>query len=175
MESGDGFFIGFVNHIRLKENTRDVKVWSYDKSVSFSVCNLVLQVTMLMECVNLLSEQGRLAWRNLAPPRAQLHTWFILQGRLNTRERLFRYRANKIEDDHCALCKDEAETIEHLFFSCKLSSIFWFFCCERWNLSTCLPKEPRMCYLSWMGAPFRQFDRNCGCQCSLLSRGLFGI
>ena len=31
-----------------------------------------------------------LAWKGLAPPTAEILVWFILQGRLNTKERLGR-------------------------------------------------------------------------------------
>ena len=29
------------------------------------------------------------------------------------------------ESDKCALCQTEVESIEHLLFSCKMSSVFW--------------------------------------------------
>ena len=29
------------------------------------------------------------------------------------------------ESDKCAFCQTEVESIEHLLFSCKISSVFW--------------------------------------------------
>ncbi|XP_047948826.1 uncharacterized protein LOC125194617 [Salvia hispanica] len=138
-----GDLLVVVNQSPLRANTRDVR-------------NVVGQ---RMEKDSSPSYLGRLPWRNRAPPRAQLHLWFILQGILNTKERLHRLKFAGIEDDRCALCMEEPETIDHLFFSCKISSRFWYFCCNQWNLSLCLPKHTRMCLLSWFGNPFKNFDK----------------
>ena len=106
-----------VNQYILRENSRDVIVWSGDKSSSFLVSNFVLQVYRQMAIGSHSSDIGRLAWKNIAPPRAQLHLWFLLHGRINTKDRLFRHGIQGVEDDRCALCKEERETIEHLFLA----------------------------------------------------------
>ena len=98
-------------------------------------------------------------WKKVAPPRAQLQVWFIFQGRLNTKERLFRLGFGGVHDDKCTLCGEEPESIEHMFFSCKVSSKFWYSCCPRWSLSVYLPAQPMDCFLSWLGAPFEKFDK----------------
>ena len=40
-----------------------------------------------------------------------------------TNEKLFRF--DMAESDKCAFCQIEVESIEHLLFSCKISSVFW--------------------------------------------------
>ena len=40
-----------------------------------------------------------------------------------TNEKLF--RSDMAESDKCDFCQTEAESIEHLLFSCKISSDFW--------------------------------------------------
>ena len=102
---------------------------------------------------------GKLAWRNVAPPRAQLLIWFILQGRLNTKQRLFRFRFPGVEDELCVLCREEPETIDHIIFHCRFSSNLWYFGCKCWNLTFCMPKDPISCFLTWMDTPFRRFDK----------------
>ncbi|XP_047978516.1 uncharacterized protein LOC125220390 [Salvia hispanica] len=64
----------------------------------------------------------------------QLLVWFILQGRLNTKERLFRFGLHGIEDNLCVFCKEEPETVDHVIFGC-----------------------------SWMDAPFIKFDKKLWC------------
>ncbi|XP_047978375.1 uncharacterized protein LOC125220259 [Salvia hispanica] len=99
--------ISIVNLTKLYENVNDRRVWSSDLSNSFSVSNFGLQVTKITEDESSPQAQGRLTWRNIAPPRAQLQVWFLLQGKINTKERLFRLGAARIEDDRCILCKEE--------------------------------------------------------------------
>ena len=40
-----------------------------------------------------------------------------------TNEKLFRF--DMAESDKCAFCQTEVESIEHILFSCKMSSDFW--------------------------------------------------
>ena len=47
----------------------------------------------------------------------------ILNRIVFTNEKLFRF--DMAESDKCAFCQTEAESIEHLLFSCKISSVFW--------------------------------------------------
>ena len=48
----------------------------------------------------------------------------ILNRIVFTNEKLFRF--DMAESDKCALCQTtEVESIEHLLFSCKISSVFW--------------------------------------------------
>ena len=148
-----------VNRIELRENTRDERVWSFHNSLGFSVSNFVLQVNRNMKEADPRTSQGRLAWSNLMPPRVQLHVWFVLQGKLNTKERLFRYGIEGIEDDQCIFCNEEPESLEHIIFSCRFSSQLWYYCCDGWNISICLPKDPMACFLSWLGTPLQKGDK----------------
>ena len=47
----------------------------------------------------------------------------ILNRIVFTNEKLFRF--DMAESDKCALCQTEVKSIEHLLFSCKMSSVFW--------------------------------------------------
>ena len=105
------------------------------------------------------SRNGRLAWNKVAPPRAQLLVWFVLQGKLNTRDRLFRFGVPGIADDLCVFCKEERKTINHIMFGSKYASSVWYFCCNQWNLAFSLPEDPILCFLTWMDAPFYKFDK----------------
>ena len=148
-----------VNQSPLRVNTSNVRTWSGGKFGLFSVSNFALQVNKQLEIASSPPHQGILAWRNVAPPRAQLHIWFLLHGKLNTKVRLYRFGVKGIDDDRCVLCKEEPESIEHLFFGCKISSSLWYSCCERWNISMCLPNQLKACLLSWLGTPFRDHEK----------------
>ena len=47
----------------------------------------------------------------------------ILNRIVFTNEKLFRF--GMAESDKCVFCQTEVESIEHLLFSCKISSAFW--------------------------------------------------
>ena len=47
----------------------------------------------------------------------------ILNRIVFTNEKLFRF--DMAESDKCAFCQTDVESIEHLHFSCKISSVFW--------------------------------------------------
>ena len=100
----------------------------------------------------------RLAWNKVAPPRAQILIWFVLQGKLNTKDKLFKFGVSNVLDDLCIFCKEERETINHIMFGCKYSSSLWYFCCNQWNLAFSLPKDLILCFLTWMDASFYKFD-----------------
>ena len=174
-----GNFYSVVNRLELRENTRDERMWAFNGSLGFFVSNFMLQVTKSLENGNTTTNQYSLAWKNSAPPRAQLLVWFILQGRLNTKDRLIRWGIPGIEDDRCIFCKEEPETLEHVFFSCRISSGIWYYCCAQWNLSMCLPKDPMACFLSWLGTSLHKANKRVWISLLFFSShvwyGIFGI
>ncbi|XP_072054910.1 uncharacterized protein [Arachis hypogaea] len=80
-------------------------------------------------------------WKGLVPPKVELFTWFILIGRVNTKERLRRFGIIEGNDNLCVLCKKEVETVQHLFVTYEYSWQVWCvwikeFGCEWSILST---------------------------------------
>ena len=63
----------------------------------------------------------------------------ILNRIVFTNEKLFRF--DMAESDKCAFCQTEVESIEHLHFSCKISSVFW--------KHNCLVLAARQQYYCW--------------------------
>ena len=68
-------------------------------------------------------------WRGPAPSKAELLVWFLILGRLNTRDRLRRLNVLRINDLSCPLCNSKVESTSHLFFSCKFAWELWGLCC----------------------------------------------
>lgn len=60
-------------------------------------------------------------WMGVAPPRAELLVWFVIQEKLNTRNRLRRLNLLSEEEDICPFSKKEKEMVKHLFLHCILS------------------------------------------------------
>ncbi|KAK4721925.1 hypothetical protein R3W88_012158 [Solanum pinnatisectum] len=82
----------------------------------------------------------RLTCNNLGSPKWVFALYVAIHRRLYTKDRLSKWGI--IEDDVCALCKEEGETHQHLFFSCIFSKQIWHKMlkwqlitrgCEGWN------------------------------------------
>lgn len=65
--------------------------------------------------------QGRNVWRGVATLKAELLLWFILQERLNTKDRLRKLNCIMPSDSLSCLCADEIESVAHLFISCPVT------------------------------------------------------
>ncbi|KAL4300641.1 hypothetical protein AHAS_Ahas17G0221200 [Arachis hypogaea] len=48
-------------------------------------------------------------WKGLVPPRMELFAWFVLVGRVNTKERLSRIGIISQDDKSCVLCNKDVE------------------------------------------------------------------
>ncbi|XP_075515984.1 uncharacterized protein LOC142550821 [Primulina tabacum] len=53
-------------------------------------------------------------------PKHRFVLWLVAHSKLMTRDRM-----GFLPDHSCVLCKDDLETVHHLFFSCKISKIIW--------------------------------------------------
>ncbi|XP_074288555.1 uncharacterized protein LOC141613709 [Silene latifolia] len=57
-----------------------------------------------------------IVWNNWNIPKHSLISWLMLQGGMNTKEKL--HKIGYCTDDRCLLCDSMPETIDHLFSSC---------------------------------------------------------
>ncbi|XP_025678312.1 uncharacterized protein [Arachis hypogaea] len=80
----------------------------------------VLQEGMLPEDVTSYSFTKSI-WRGLVQPRVELFVWFVLVGRVNTKERLSRFEIINQDDKSCVLCSKNVEQVHHLFLGCDFA------------------------------------------------------
>ncbi|CAK8572589.1 unnamed protein product [Lathyrus sativus] len=76
----------------------------------------------------MIDDGTRVQWRNLVQfnkgrPRAGFCLWQACHGKLATKDRLKHF--GMLEDTSCNLCHSEEETMNHLFFSCQVTSHIW--------------------------------------------------
>ena len=64
-----------------------------------------------------------LSFRTTLETKLREFQFKILNRIVFTNEKLFCF--GMAESDKCAFCQTEVESIEHLLFSCKISSVFW--------------------------------------------------
>lgn len=91
---------------------------------------------------------GTKVWRKArAPAKCKFFVWLMLHDRCWTAER--RKCHNLQDDDSCALCNQEPETISHLLVGCATSRAVWFSIFSRlgWQDATPMPTAP--CFVDW--------------------------
>ena len=64
-----------------------------------------------------------LSFRTTLETKLEDFQFKILNRIVFANEKLFRF--DMAESDKCAFCQTEVESIEHVHFSCKISSVFW--------------------------------------------------
>ena len=100
-----------------------------------------------------------LAWNGLAPPRAEILIWFVLQKRLNTRERLAMLKIIPPVAAICPFCVAAVESVSHILFDCSFSWKIWSGCFHWWEMNWCCQREPLEFFQAWCGIPFRGIEK----------------
>ncbi|KAL4305867.1 hypothetical protein AHAS_Ahas16G0121200 [Arachis hypogaea] len=67
----------------------------------------------------------RTIWKGLVPIRVELFVWFVLTGRVSTKERLSQFGVIHQEEILCVLCNNGVEGGYHLFLGCSFSWQVW--------------------------------------------------
>ncbi|GMI96141.1 hypothetical protein like AT4G29090 [Hibiscus trionum] len=64
-------------------------------------------------------------WVGLAPPKTELFVWLVTKGMVPVKSELLKRGCTGLSNDLCTLCNETSETVNHLFFSCKVSWTLW--------------------------------------------------
>ncbi|KAL8525193.1 hypothetical protein ACS0TY_014713 [Phlomoides rotata] len=65
-------------------------------------------------------EEFKLIWNSFSPSKVRMHAWRILWDRIPTTTKLIRRNAiSPNTSTTCTFCKQETETVHHLFFECS--------------------------------------------------------
>ncbi|XP_057808482.1 uncharacterized protein LOC131022959 [Salvia miltiorrhiza] len=89
-------------------------------------------------------------WKAPAPFKAKTTAWRVLKGRLATCENLIRRQVNiPISETACVFCKEQTETMEHLFFKCQKSDVIWWNLLQWLGFESALPVKAREHFLAF--------------------------
>ncbi|QHN78151.1 Putative ribonuclease H protein [Arachis hypogaea] len=148
--------------VRLANNREDRVVWKYDRFGIFSTNSFVevLQEGMLSEDVTSYSFTKTI-WKGLVPPRVELFAWFVLVGRVNTKERLSRIGIISQDDKSCVLCNKDVEQVHHLFIGCDFTWQVWSAWISVFGRLWAFPGLVKDHFLSWTDESRRKEDRKC--------------
>ncbi|KAJ9535856.1 hypothetical protein OSB04_un000986 [Centaurea solstitialis] len=90
--------------------------WTW--GLTFSGVFTVYSLREAMDDMILLRCRLPTIWTNTVPIKAHICNWRSSLGRLPTKENLAKRRMD-IGNEMCALCNDERETGDHIFFACR--------------------------------------------------------
>ncbi|XP_016195087.1 uncharacterized protein LOC107636065 [Arachis ipaensis] len=98
-------------------------------------------------------------WRGLVPPRVELFAWFVLIGRVNTKEILGRLGIINPNDNVCLLCNKDVELVHHLFLGCDFTWQVWCAWVSDFDRQWSFPGTVKEHFLSWTGVTSRKEER----------------
>ncbi|KAE8687812.1 Beta-adaptin-like protein A [Hibiscus syriacus] len=134
-----------LNCFNLSDSMKDFLSWSGKGDGLFSVKSYRMALS---------NSQGggfswkRWVWSGFAPPRVETFLWQITHKKLAVRIEL-KKRGVPMEDALCPLCKNNEETVQHLFFSCSVAGDIWNRMLNIWDIYTALPNDPQVLLSSW--------------------------
>ncbi|XP_016206787.1 uncharacterized protein LOC107647186 [Arachis ipaensis] len=146
--------------VKLSADREDNLVWKFDNKGIFSTNSFlhVLQLETLSEEITSYSFTSSI-WKGLVPPRIELFGWFVLVGRVNTRERLSRLGITRQHDSICVLCKKEIECVHHLFVFCEFTWQVWCVWLRCFHRDWAIPGSIKGLFESWNGTPNRKEEQ----------------
>ena len=136
----------------LYQDGHDQTIWTPVKSGLFSVKSFTMELAKTDVPCNFDAIKG--FWRGLVPFRIEIFVWFVLLGRLNTKEKLWRLGIIQDSEKNCVLCNNHSESIHHLFLGCSVALELWLWWLNIWGISWVFPPSLTMLHQQWH-APFK--------------------
>uniref|UniRef100_A0A2N9G3X1 Reverse transcriptase zinc-binding domain-containing protein n=1 Tax=Fagus sylvatica TaxID=28930 RepID=A0A2N9G3X1_FAGSY len=93
-------------------------------------------------------------WKSKVPPCVAFFTWTAVLGKLPSIDNL--RKRNMVIVNRCCLCKNDAESVDHLFLHCKLAKELWDSVLSSFGVSWVMPCQVRMLVDCWQGGLGRQ-------------------
>ena len=138
-----------LEQAQLTENQEDRSWWRFHNSGRYSVHSFLKKVYEQKGLVSHNTSFAACVWKGVAPPKVELLLWFILLGRLNTKDRLLWLNILPADNYRCVICNEGEESISHLFFTCNFAWRVWSCCCDWWGLTWVIHSDPRSNFESW--------------------------
>lgn len=92
-------------------------------------------------------EPWKRLWKSWAPNKCKLFLWLAIRNRCWTADKL--ERRGLPHPEHCPLCDQEGESIQHLLTTCVVTRQFWFNVLSLLNLGEFIPGHQEDSFAAW--------------------------
>jgi hypothetical protein len=142
-------FMELIYSQTLDGTGQDQLCWNKMEKKAFSVKSFY-------HCLNppSLGFPWRGIWKSKVPLRVAFFTWTAVLGKLPTIDNL--RKRNMVIVNRCCLCKNAAESIDHLFLHCNLAKDLWDSVLLSFGVSWVMPCRVRVLVDCWQGGLGRQ-------------------
>ena len=138
-----------LNKTQIQIEKDDKCYWSFQKFCRFSTKSFTKSVLKLQSDNNELIQHATKVCCKIAPPKVELLVWFLVLGKLNTKDRLANPNIITNGNVNCVLCNSHVESIDHLFFSCNYSWKLWCSYLNMFKVVWVMPSKARSAFESW--------------------------
>ena len=142
-----------VETTELHTDTQDKLLWKWTPDQNFSTASAYRAFFLGQSSI----AGAKVLWKARAPGKCKFFGWLALHDRCWTAER--RMRHNLQQDDHCALCSQEPETISHLLVGCSFSRQVWYRVLLRGRWHSVSPQHPATNFTDWWLTSRKNFDK----------------
>lgn len=114
----------FIGSFQLLNGTLDSWIWNREPEGLFTVQSAYKLIKRIPAETSELT--FKLLWKSRAPSNVCVFGWRLLLDRLPTKVNLSRREILSVEEDlRCVLCRQGAETANHVFATCTVASSLW--------------------------------------------------
>lgn len=148
-------------NVILVNEVADKVLWMHHTSGSYNVKSFLNVKLEPLSAESSNYSYANMVWKSLTPPKSELLLWFLVVGRLSTKDRILRLNIRQGIDATCVLCNEGVETINHLFCHCPFTWKVWCRCPHWWNYSWVILENPKIAFQSWLGVNRSKLGKNC--------------
>jgi hypothetical protein len=95
----------------------------------------------------------KMVWKAKVPPRVAFFSWIASLGKALTIDNL--RKRGLILQNWCCLCKNNGESVDHLFLHCPLATDLWWMVFSMFGVQWVMPRTIMDLFSCWMGLPGR--------------------
>ncbi|XP_039003080.1 uncharacterized protein LOC120129709 [Hibiscus syriacus] len=135
-----------LKDIQLLELVDDFLSWTASGDGLFSIKSCRSSLSPVLGSNNLWLKG---VWLGFAPPRVEAFLWQLAHQKVAVKAELVKRGLPLGDDILCPLCKENEESMQHLFISCV---VVWELCnklASFWDVSLVLPQDPPSILISW--------------------------
>jgi hypothetical protein len=134
---------GLLAEVVLQPEIEDSHIWQFTQTGQYSAKSAYEAMFIGLVQFN----PWERIWKSWAPGKCKFFLWLATHNKCWTADRLA--MRGLAHPEHCPLCDQEEETIDHLLLSCVFSCQIWFYVLEKFGLQALAPQPDEHSFEEW--------------------------